>query len=82
MMKQHPSQTLREALGLSQVAFAAEIGSSQPTVSQVEAGVYGYGKPTILAIVERWRPQCIELGITVESLMRGIEGGEDEVAAR
>ena len=77
MVSEHPGKTLREALGLSQVDFAARIGITQPHVSSVESGQRGYGIPTILAIMDRYRPQCVQLGITAEDLARGIEDGAE-----
>jgi transcriptional regulator with XRE-family HTH domain len=81
VVREHPGKTLREAVGMSQVAFAEAIGVTQPRVSDVEAGHGNYGRDTILSIMGRFRQQCIQLGITAEDMARGLEDETDALVA-
>jgi transcriptional regulator with XRE-family HTH domain len=68
---EHPGETLRKALELTQEEFARSIGRSGPYVCQVEGGRDFYGRVTVLRIAERYREDLNRLGITVEDLLRG-----------
>jgi transcriptional regulator with XRE-family HTH domain len=70
---EHPGKVLREVLGLTQADFADSIGMKQPHVSLVEGGSSGYGKEAVLAIMAKYRRECIQLGITAEDLLRGFD---------
>ena len=84
MADAHPGQVLREALGLTHPEFAEKIGRSRTFVMQVEGGRDSYGSASALAIADLYRREMIQLGITVEDLLRGCPdspSGDDQTEA-
>jgi len=56
---------------MSQRAFGKEVGLHPTYVSQLETGHEPVGKTAALRISSRYRTEMMQLGITVEDLMRG-----------
>lgn len=70
----NPLLQLRRRLRLSQTLLGAELGISQAHVSDVEAGKEQLGRAPALRAAEVYPEAMIELGLTVEDLLRGRRG--------
>lgn len=73
---EHPLRELRRAVGtagkpMSQKRFGAEVGLHPTYVSQLETGHEPVGKVAALRVAGRFRTEMMQIGITVEDLMRG-----------
>ena len=69
----HPARILREYIGLTQGEFAKAIGLSQAYITQVESRRWTYGARAAETIVDLFRPEMVEAGVSFEGLCRGVE---------
>jgi transcriptional regulator with XRE-family HTH domain len=61
---------LRVAVGMNQRQFAEAVGINPVYLRQLELKVNPVGHETALKILDRFRPQLLELGITLEEILR------------
>jgi transcriptional regulator with XRE-family HTH domain len=67
--KDRPWRRLREALGLSQEELGAQLGITQPSVSEIENGG-GFERETLLELWRRHRRKAHEIGLSLEDFLR------------
>ena len=72
-MEQHPLRVFRRSLGMTQAQFAERIGCAPAYVCQIELRREEMGRATGLAIVEAFRRELAEAGLSLETLLRGYE---------